>query len=352
MLELDSLLQAVNDAAPCGEDLEFDPLFSEMERAKKGTDTQQIGEAINEGDPPNWRLVKKNAVILLKQSHDIRIATSLSIALLNLHSFAGFAQGLQCLLGFLQNDWQCLHPEHDPYDDYPIERVNALSELGHRTFVLMLKKHPLVAARGLGQFSFADIQTALENKDNKQKDNAADTALINATFKACELETLQQTAQSVMDALHSFQSMNHILQAEIGVQYAPDFSKTIQLLTDIDKVLKSHLPEPLEAEIEADDVEEVQENSDNLTPSKPARTRNVHSVTTIENREDVNRALNKICQYYDKHEPSSPVPLFLKRAQRLVDKSFVELMQDLSPNSVNELLQLFGTQDDTKDENK
>jgi type VI secretion system protein ImpA len=268
--------------------------------------------------------------------------------MLHLHSFAGFAKGLALLTGFLQNDWQCLHPEHDPYDDYPIERVNALSELGHHTFVLMLKKHPLVAARGLGQFSFDDIQSALESRDKSKGDNAPDSALINATFKACEVETLQQTAQSVTDALQSLQSMYQILQDAMGAQYAPDFSKVIQLLANINKVLHDHLPEPLEAELECDIAEEVQESTKTVSLSQATRVTTVRSVTTIENREDVNRALNKICHYYEKHEPSSPVPLFLKRAQRLVDKSFVELMQDLSPNSVNELQQLFGTQDENK----
>ena len=346
MLDIDSLLQAVNDATPCGEDLEFDPLFAEMERAKRGTDAQQIGDSINEGEPPNWRLVTKNAVKLLKQSHDVRIATTLSMAMLHLHSFAGFAQGLQLLTGLLKNDWQCLHPEHDPYDDYPIERVNALSELGHHSFVLTLKKHPLVAARGLGQFSFDDIQFALKKGDKAQEDDRADTTLINATFKACELDTLQQTSQSVTDIVHSFQQMNKILQDAIGVQYAPNFSKTVQLLTEINKTLQSHLPEPPEAEPESIDNVEVVDNTDILAASHPMNTVKVRAVTTIENREDVNRALNKICQYYDKYEPSSPVPLILKRAQGLVDKSFVEVMQDLSPNSVNELLQLFGTSDD------
>jgi len=350
VLEIESLLYTVSDESPCGEDLEFDPLFSEMERAKTGTDTQQIGDSINEGEPPNWRLVKKNAITLLKQSHDVRIATTLSIAMLHLHSFAGLAQSLQLLAGLLKNDWHCLHPEHDPYDDYPIERVNALSELGHHSFVLMLKKHPLVAARGLGQFSFEDIQSSLEKGDKPQKDSKADAALISATFKACEIDTLQQTAQSVMDALQSFYNMTETLHDAMGAQYAPDFSKTVQLLMNISTVLQNHLPEALGVETEQQNAEEGIANTESLATSatsQPKHTMAVRTVTTIENRQDVNRALDKICQYYQQYEPSSPVPLILKRAQRLVDKSFVELMQDLSPNSVNELLQLFGTQDES-----
>ena len=48
-------------------------------------------------------------------------------------------------------------------------------------------------------------------------------------------------------------------------------------------------------------------------------------------------AIDKICRYYETHEPSSPVPLILRRAQRLVSKSFVEVIQDLSPEAMRQI---------------
>ena len=349
MLAINNLLEAVDDEAPCGDDLEFNPLFSEMERAKRGTDTQQIGDSIKEGEPPDWRLVKKNALLLLQKTHDIRIATSLSIAMLNLHSFAGFAEGLELLAGLLQKYWDCIYPEHDPYDDYPIERVNTLSELGHNTFVLMLKKHPLVAARGLGQFSFYDIQFALENKEKSKESDVPDTALIHATFKKVfeeDASVLQETAAAVSDSLQHLQTIKQILQDKIKAAYAPDLSKIIQLLTDINKTLREHLPEEVENIITDDTQAETSGLPEPVNAMSTSQTsQQLVTKTTIENRKDVNQALDKIQQYYEQYEPSSPVPLLLKRAQYLVDKSFVEVMQDLSPNSVDELLKLFGTED-------
>jgi type VI secretion system protein ImpA len=63
----------------------------------------------------------------------------------------------------------------------------------------------------------------------------------------------------------------------------------------------------------------------------------------ILSREDVNRALDKICQYYEKNEPSSPIPLLLQRAKRLVSLSFVEILKDLAPDSMKQIDMVAGT---------
>jgi type VI secretion system protein ImpA len=57
------------------------------------------------------------------------------------------------------------------------------------------------------------------------------------------------------------------------------------------------------------------------------------------------RALDKICDYYKRYEPSSPVPLFLNRAKRLASKSFLEILRDLTPDALNQALAIGGIVD-------
>ena len=57
------------------------------------------------------------------------------------------------------------------------------------------------------------------------------------------------------------------------------------------------------------------------------------------------RALERISDYFRQHEPSSPVPLLLDRAKRLVAKDFVEILRDLTPTGVAEALLIGGIQD-------
>jgi type VI secretion system protein ImpA len=55
---------------------------------------------------------------------------------------------------------------------------------------------------------------------------------------------------------------------------------------------------------------------------------------TIRSRADVSLLLDRICRYYADHEPSSPVPLILERAKRLVTMNFLDILKDLTPDGV------------------
>jgi type VI secretion system protein ImpA len=63
----------------------------------------------------------------------------------------------------------------------------------------------------------------------------------------------------------------------------------------------------------------------------------------IQSADDVRRRLDELCDYYARTEPSSPIPLLLRRAQRLVGKTFVDLMQDLAPGGISELRVISGS---------
>jgi type VI secretion system protein ImpA len=66
----------------------------------------------------------------------------------------------------------------------------------------------------------------------------------------------------------------------------------------------------------------------------------------ISTRDDVKRALDEICDYYREHEPSSPIPILLERAARLISKDFREVIQDLAPDGLAAIDVLRGPQDE------
>ena len=57
---------------------------------------------------------------------------------------------------------------------------------------------------------------------------------------------------------------------------------------------------------------------------------------SIRSRGDVVRVIDAICAYYRDREPSSPVPVLLTRAKRLVNLSYLEIVRDLTPAAVSE----------------
>jgi type VI secretion system protein ImpA len=52
--------------------------------------------------------------------------------------------------------------------------------------------------------------------------------------------------------------------------------------------------------------------------------------------------LERVCEYLERHEPASPAPLLIRRAQRLMTKSFLDIVKDLLPDSVSKVETLAG----------
>jgi type VI secretion system protein ImpA len=55
--------------------------------------------------------------------------------------------------------------------------------------------------------------------------------------------------------------------------------------------------------------------------------------------------LENVCKFIEQSEPSNPAPLLIRRAQRLMSRSFVEIIQDLAPESLDSIQKLAGLQE-------
>jgi type VI secretion system protein ImpA len=58
------------------------------------------------------------------------------------------------------------------------------------------------------------------------------------------------------------------------------------------------------------------------------------AVGSIRTRQDAIRALDAVADYFRRNEPSSPIPLFVERAKRLVAKDFLEVLADIAPDAL------------------
>jgi type VI secretion system protein ImpA len=54
----------------------------------------------------------------------------------------------------------------------------------------------------------------------------------------------------------------------------------------------------------------------------------------VKSRQDAIRALDAVAAFFKRTEPSSPIPMFLERAKRLVSKDFLEVLADIAPDAV------------------
>ena len=70
----------------------------------------------------------------------------------------------------------------------------------------------------------------------------------------------------------------------------------------------------------------------------------------IQTREDVIAWLDRMCDFYRRTEPSSPVPILLQRARSLVNKSFMEVIRDLVPDALEQVKTYSGPSKDADSE--
>ena len=105
-------------------------------------------------------------------------------------------------------------------------------------------------------------------------------------------------------------------------------------------------PAAAEATEPAENPVEEMDKKSTSQPIKAQKKKKDKPMDAIHDRQDVIRSLDLICSYYKQNEPGSPVPLLLKRARQLVDKSFMEIIQDLVPDSAGKLKTLISGTDD------
>ena len=62
----------------------------------------------------------------------------------------------------------------------------------------------------------------------------------------------------------------------------------------------------------------------------------------VRSRDDVVMLLDKIIGYYERHEPSSPLPLLLARCRKLAALSFLDIVKDMAPAALQQVELLGG----------
>jgi type VI secretion system protein ImpA len=166
-------------------------------------------------------------------------------------------------------------------------------------------------------------------------------ATIEAIFSGADADALQAAAEAAREAAADLTGIEQFLGEQVGAHQAPDLSPLGRTLRDIDRTLAQQLRrrglsdgagEPLPA---ADGPGAADGMEQGPAPVRPAGAQGFTG--EIQNRADVLRALDQIARYYEAQEPSSPVPLLLQRAKRLVSMSFLEALTDLAPDGLPQI---------------
>jgi type VI secretion system protein ImpA len=344
IIDVDVLMQDIGSAPPSGPNLEYDPAFHELEQAVLGKPEVQYGDTITPAVPPEWKVVKKLALELLARSRDLRAALPLARALLALHGTAGFADGIRLVERMLDEHWDSLHPQLDPDDDNdPMLRINSLASLTDAGGLIReLKDTPFLQLPGLGALGIRQLEMAHGELAVPQGHTAMTVASIMAAAADLDPQRLQEALDAAARAHASAANIEVLLVRQVGSSQALNLDQLTRNLKRMRDFLASLVP----AEEQAEAAAAISAEGDSGAASTGAAAKPAGITGEINTRADVLKMLDKILAYYEKCEPSSPVPMLLQRAKRLAPKSFFDIMQDLAPDSVSQLSVIRGPQEE------
>ncbi|MCH2163564.1 MAG: type VI secretion system protein TssA [Marinovum sp.] len=328
-MDLEVLLQSLGEDAPSGEDLEYDPVFTEMEIAAQPGEERQLGDQVIPAEDPDYKEVTAKAKDVLERSHDLRAAIFMAEAQLRLNGFPGFAKSTRYIARALDEYWETCHPQLDEDDDDPIMRINAVLTLADPSRILRgVRAAPLSKSRMFGGVTLRDIAVADgEITPSEDMENVFDHAQIAAAFKDTDEDELAEIVGAVSQAHMDVTAISAVFDDKTPGQ-GPDLDPLLDLLAKAKASLGGDAPE---GEASDGDVE-----SDAGAPvATAAPMAGGGGIGGINSPTDVQNAIDRIIAYYERSEPSSPVPILLMRAKKLVGADFLTIVKDMAPDGIS-----------------
>lgn len=342
------LLKPRSDDAPSGENLEYDPAFVEMELAAQPGEDSQFGDG--ESEEPDYREVYDKALAVLSDSHDLRAAVFLADAALHTKGLSAFADVTTYIRGCLEQYWETCHPELDEDDDNdPTMRINTIQGLcgqpggqsGPSPVYRSLRRTGLTDSRNFGRFSMRDIEIAegvIMAPEGMEK--VPDSQSVSAAFQDTDADTLAETLEAIKRAEADVRAISAVFDEQTPGQ-GPELDPLIKLLAQMGKHLASY------AEGEAGDAaDDAAEAAEEAAGGPPQAAAGGGALGAIRSPADVSNALDRIIDYYKRYEPSSPLPILLTRAKRLVNADFMTIINDIAPRGLGDVNVVAGLEDE------
>jgi type VI secretion system protein ImpA len=344
MVARDALLSDTKEHGPCGPNLEHDLAFFELEEAARGKPEQRmVGGGASE--EPRWSKVAELAQGVLLRSKDLRVAVHLTRALTRTDGLAGLADGLSVVDGLLARHWDGLHPRLDEdAEPDPTARINALAPLvDPQCLIKDLREAYLVNSRQHGQLQTREVEIALGRLvPLRGSDPGAVKSLgqIHAQVAAA-LAGDAAVPDALRRARESALAIQGLMADRVGSARAPDVKPLLQSLDSLIEVCDAALGTG------RPDAGAAAPGEAGTDAPRAVASAAPEAVGDIQSRDQAVRMLDLVCAYLERHEPSNPAPLFIRRAQRLMQKNFVEIVRDLMPDSLSSLEKLAGELKDT-----
>ncbi|BCX16640.1 MAG: membrane protein [Geminicoccaceae bacterium] len=295
--EVEEFIRPFEGARALGAELAYEDDFAALRELAGRVDRDPTAA------PVEWAKELPRIEVLARKGRDLRVWVWLARAALAAEGLEGLVRALELVAEGLERHWESLPPldpdEPDPAGRY-LARVNAMALLGASSAHLK----PGEVAR------LRSVRHLLDDLERRA-----------AGRPAGELAPLVARARAVL--------------ARIAARFRDGFGPAADPQLGFE-ALEGALARLVGAA---------------TAPAESGATTEVATAPTaaggpIRSREEVVRLLDQVLDYYRRNEPSSPVPLLVARAKRLVAMSFVEALKELAPAGLKELQAAAGALDE------
>lgn len=335
METFEKFLKPISDVRPCGEDIWFSEakfqIVGPLEQAWRNEEEPKV--------EPKWSAIEDTASEMLERSRDLRVAIVWCLARLKDEGLAGFCAALGVIHGLIDKFWDDLHPL--PENEADLVRINTLGNLsaplgsdGPYQFVKYLRELPLLRSAAGSAYPLVDILRA-ENATPAGEEGATahlTMAQVEAALAGMPTEERAKLGKLIGDTVGFADQIEKATAAKMGEGRGVNLDALKQVLSEMGRIV-----EPQAAPIAG----VAGGQNDEAVAAAPGAGPSFRS-GEIRSRLEADAALAAVADYFRRTEPSSPVPLLIIRARRLLNLGFMESMQDLAPDSVARFNDLFG----------
>lgn len=326
-------MSPIRDDMPCGLDLEYDPEFVVLSAAVATRYDAQYGDFVSAPEPVNWTDVARDCQGLMMRTRDMRLAVLYTRCSTRLKGAAGLGEGLSLLAGWLTEWPGLIHPQPDVDEDRSVAleiRMNALQSLTDADGLLSDLREVALTRSTATRLQVRDVERAFAHP--RPADALAPESVIR---QIQELRLQHPDTLAGFDVALESMAIIEAWSREHLEQHMPDFSALSRLLELFKVRAGDHAIEPESTPVDSVLVEcttseevattlEISEKTGGESALEPTVQ---PTPGTVIDRQAALNLMRKARHWFEQHEPSSPIPVLLRRAEQFVGKTYGEVVK-------------------------
>ncbi|MDA8586559.1 type VI secretion system ImpA family N-terminal domain-containing protein [Rhodobacteraceae bacterium] len=367
----DPFLRPIDGAQPSGVELRHVPEFLTIETLlepaarKNRMDSNGVLKPYSGVD---WAKVLSDAERLAATGRDLRLLVIVARAWTNQAGFGGLAAGLELISDALEGHWDSIHPELRDRPDKAMAakgREGAIRDLENRDDGILgdLEMRVMFEPRGLGpvwggelaQSSLSDfeyMQVGTGGMSSAEKaEHSANHATLRKRISTAIIATHEEDPTLIEGLVGEIDAAERARAAlEAGYAKAGGFENGGGCRLNDLKTFLARSRKALD-EASADVASGSSETAaapigGELMPMETGSATNGGGIPArIETRREVEKCLDMIVEFYERTEPSSPIPHLAQRLRRMVPMDFMQLIEEVAPSGLKDFKNIAGVDD-------